>query len=61
VLLVWQPAAGGFNSLMAEMVEGHIRDHLSEGQPSLEGSEDLIEIVRAYPSDFTPADAGRLV
>ncbi|MDR3749218.1 MAG: metal/formaldehyde-sensitive transcriptional repressor [Acidobacteriota bacterium] len=39
---------GAINSLMAEVLEGHIRDHIAKARPSPEVTEDLIEIVRAY-------------
>jgi len=39
---------GAINSLMAEVMEGHIREHIARGRPSPEVTEDLIEIVRAY-------------
>ena len=43
---------GGINSLMAEVLEDHIRLHMmnpEKGQfPSQEIAEDLIDLVRAY-------------
>jgi DNA-binding FrmR family transcriptional regulator len=43
---------GGVNSLMAEVLEDHIREHMMQpGHPSLpsqEVAEDLIDLVRAY-------------
>ena len=39
---------GAINSLMGEVLEGHIRDHIAGGRPSREVTDDLIEIVRAY-------------
>jgi DNA-binding FrmR family transcriptional regulator len=43
---------GGINSLMGEVLEDHIREHMMQpGQPSLfshEVAEDLIDLVRAY-------------
>ena len=43
---------GGINSLMAEVLEDHIREHIMQpGQPSLpsqEVAEGLIDLVRAY-------------
>jgi DNA-binding FrmR family transcriptional regulator len=39
---------GAINSLMAEVLEGHIRDHIAKARPSPEVTEDLIGIVRAY-------------
>lgn len=44
---------GALNSLMAELVEGHIRFHVldqnkGKGSPQLVAAEELIDIVRAY-------------
>jgi DNA-binding FrmR family transcriptional regulator len=40
---------GGINSLMAELMEDHIRHHmLSKSKETGEAAEDLIEIVRSY-------------
>ncbi len=43
---------GGINSLMAEVLEDHIRHHLLPGQQSSalpqELAEDMIDLVRAY-------------
>ncbi len=39
---------GAINGLMAEVLEGHIRDHIAGSKPSREVTDDLIEIVRAY-------------
>lgn len=40
---------GAINSLMAELMEDHIRNHMpSKGKESGEAAEDLIEIVRSY-------------
>ncbi|HVN92000.1 MAG TPA: metal/formaldehyde-sensitive transcriptional repressor [Candidatus Binataceae bacterium] len=45
-------ARGAMNSLMAEVIEGHIRDHVVD--PARErgargrGAEELIEVVQAY-------------
>ena len=43
---------GGVNSLMAEVLEDHIRNHMmgpeKSGAPSVELAEDLIDLVRAY-------------
>lgn len=42
-------ARGGINSLMAELMEDHIRNHMPRNsQSSQEATEDLIEIVRTY-------------
>jgi DNA-binding FrmR family transcriptional regulator len=42
---------GGVNSLMGEVLEDHIRFHLTDGskeQIAPELAEDLIDLVRAY-------------
>jgi DNA-binding FrmR family transcriptional regulator len=43
---------GGINSLMGEVLEDHIREHMMQpgehGLPSQEVAEDLIDLVRAY-------------
>lgn len=42
-------ARGGVNSLMAELMEDHIRNHMPWNNKSSEdAAEDLIDIVRAY-------------
>lgn len=42
-------ARGAINSLMAELMEDHIRNHMPrKSKSSEEAVEDLIEIVRAY-------------
>jgi DNA-binding FrmR family transcriptional regulator len=42
-------ARGAINSLMAELMEDHIRHHIApHNKTSEEAAEDLIEIVRAY-------------
>lgn len=42
-------ARGGINSLMAELMEDHIRNHMPRhGKSSEDATEDLIEIVRTY-------------
>lgn len=42
-------ARGAINSLMAELMEDHIRNHMPRhNKSSEEAVEDLIEIVRAY-------------
>jgi DNA-binding FrmR family transcriptional regulator len=42
-------ARGAINSLMAELMEDHIRHHMKRHNKTLEeGAEDLIEIVRTY-------------
>jgi len=52
VLMLLANVRGGINSLMAEVLEDHIRLHLlsserTSGQP-VELAEDLIDLVRAY-------------
>ena len=42
-------ARGAINSLMAELMEDHIRNHMSRHTKSAEdAADDLIEIVRTY-------------
>jgi FrmR/RcnR family transcriptional regulator, repressor of rcnA expression len=41
-------ARGAINSLMAEVMEDHIREHIGRGRASDEVTNDLLEIVRAY-------------
>lgn len=42
-------ARGGINSLMAELMEDHIRNHMPRNSRSSEdAADDLIEIVRTY-------------
>lgn len=42
-------ARGAINSLMAELMEDHIRNHMPrKSKTSEEATEDLIEIVRTY-------------
>lgn len=41
-------ARGAINSLMGELMEDHIRNHMSDKKGSGEAAEDLIEIVRSY-------------
>ena len=52
VLMLLANVRGGINSLMGEVLEDHIREHmLQPGQhalPSQEVAEDLIDLVRAY-------------
>src|ERR1700759_5052901 len=52
ILMLLANVRGGINSLMAEVLEDHIREHmLQPGQsslPSQEVAEDLIDLVRAY-------------
>ena len=39
---------GAINSLMAEVMEGHIREHIGGSQASKEVTDDVLAIVRAY-------------
>ena len=39
---------GAINSLMAEVMEDHIRDHIGASKASQEVTDDLLAIVRAY-------------
>jgi DNA-binding FrmR family transcriptional regulator len=52
LLMLLANVRGGINSLMAEVLEDHIRNHImAGGKPSMpppELAEDLIELVRAY-------------
>jgi DNA-binding FrmR family transcriptional regulator len=52
VLMLLANIRGGINSLMAEVLEDHIRLHMLSGKKdsvdSTELAEDLIELVRAY-------------
>lgn len=52
VLMLLANVRGGINSLMAEVLEDHIRIHMMGHEkstiPSAELAEDLIGIVRAY-------------
>ena len=41
-------ARGAINSLMAELMEDHIRHHMPRTKSSEDATEDLIEIVRTY-------------
>jgi DNA-binding FrmR family transcriptional regulator len=42
-------ARGAINSLMAELMEDHIRNHMPRNTKSAaEAADDIIEIVRAY-------------
>ena len=50
-LMLLAAVRGGVNSLMAEVLETHIRFHLTDGakeQIAPELAEDLIDLVRAY-------------
>ena len=49
VLMLLANVRGGINSLMAEVLEDHIREHMMQPSlPSQEVAEDLIDLVRAY-------------
>lgn len=52
VLMLLANVRGGINSLMAEVLEDHIREHMMQpGErafASHEVAEDLIDLVRAY-------------
>jgi DNA-binding FrmR family transcriptional regulator len=52
VLMLLANVRGGINSLMAEVLEDHIRLHMLSNEkntmPSIELAEDLISLVRAY-------------
>jgi DNA-binding FrmR family transcriptional regulator len=39
---------GAINSLMAEVMEDHIREHIGRGRASEEVTEDVLAMVRAY-------------
>ena len=52
VLMLLAAVRGGINSLMAEVLEDHIRLHMlspeKDSMPTTELAEDLIDLVRAY-------------
>jgi len=52
VLQLMSAARGAMNSLMAELLEGHIRNHVLNGKKSNAGqtsaAEEVIEMVRSY-------------
>lgn len=52
VLMLLANVRGGINSLMAEVLEDHIRHHMTGPEkntvPAAELAEDLIDLVRAY-------------
>lgn len=52
ILMLLANVRGGINSLMAEVLEDHIRLHMIKPDkaavPSAEIAEDLIDLVRAY-------------
>jgi len=40
---------GAMNGLMAEVVEGHVREHLSgDGRKQAQAAEDLIDVIKSY-------------
>jgi FrmR/RcnR family transcriptional regulator, repressor of rcnA expression len=41
-------ARGAINSLMVELMQGHIREHIGRFRASQEVTDDLLAIVRAY-------------
>jgi len=52
VLMLLANVRGGINSLMAEVLEDHVRHHITGSEkgavPAAELAEDLIDLVRAY-------------
>ena len=45
----WRQPRGSINSLMAELMEDHIRNHMpGNSKSSEEAADDLIDIVRTY-------------
>lgn len=48
ILMQLAAVRGGVNSLMAEVLEDHIRLHLGTSEFTPEIAEDLIDLVRAY-------------
>ena len=52
ILMLLANVRGGINSLMAEVLEDHIRNHMMAGEkpsmPPTALAEDLIDLVRAY-------------
>jgi DNA-binding FrmR family transcriptional regulator len=48
ILMQLAAVRGGVNSLMAEVLEDHIRLHLPDKGTTPEIAEDLIDLVRAY-------------
>jgi FrmR/RcnR family transcriptional regulator, repressor of rcnA expression len=52
VLMLLANVRGGVNSLMGEVLEDHIRHHMTGSEkdavPAAELAEDLIDLVRAY-------------
>ena len=49
ILMLLANVRGGINSLMAELMEDHIRNHMPRNSKSLEeAADDVIHIVRTY-------------
>jgi DNA-binding FrmR family transcriptional regulator len=48
VLRLIASARGAMNGLMAEVLEGHIRDHAFRGAPESAGADDVVDIIRSY-------------
>lgn len=51
VLQLLAAARGAMNGLMAEVIEGHIRDHVAgpaAESERAEGADELVEVVRMY-------------
>jgi DNA-binding FrmR family transcriptional regulator len=52
VLRLIASARGAMDSLMAEVLEGHIRDHAFRGAPAKsddgQAADDLVDIIRSY-------------
>lgn len=53
VLHIMSAARGAMNSLMAELLEGHIRDHVLNGKQrptsrQVEAADEVIEMVKSY-------------
>jgi len=50
VLLTLAACRGAMNALMAEILEGHVRQHLlrPDSQQDASAAEDLIEVIKRY-------------
>ena len=53
VLHVMSAARGAMNSLMAELLEGHVRDHVLDGKQrptskQVQAADEVIEMVKSY-------------
>ncbi|WP_437987843.1 metal/formaldehyde-sensitive transcriptional repressor [Sorangium sp. So ce117] len=52
VLQTVTSARGALNGLVGELIEGHIRTHVIDGErataPQREAAEELVQIIRAY-------------